>query len=65
MVNDTSSDANKAKATVTANGLNSSPTWPPTRAMGRKTATVVMVAAVIAVATSPTAVRIAGSFSSP
>ena len=47
------------------NGLNSSPTTPPTRATGKNTATVVMVAEVIAPATSLTAWIIALFFSSP
>ncbi len=41
--------------TVTANGRNSSPVTSPTNAIGRKTATVVIVDAVIAPATSRTA----------
>ena len=59
MVKLTSSEARSAIATVKANGLKSSPTSPSTRAIGRKTATVVIVEAVIAPATSFTAVMIA------
>ncbi|MNW52444.1 hypothetical protein D3C74_299630 [compost metagenome] len=54
-----------AIATVMANGRNSSPTMPPTSAMGRKTATVQTVDAVMAPPTSLTAVRIAVVFFSP
>jgi len=52
-------------ATVNANGRNSSPTMPPTRPIGRNTATVVTVEAVIAPATSRTAVRTAWDLRSP
>ncbi len=65
IVSETTREASSAMVTVSANGRNSSPTWPPTSAMGRKTATVVRVEAVTAPATSRTAVRIAGSLSSP
>ena len=51
--------------TVTAKGWNSSPDNPPTNANGRNTATVVMVDAVTAVATSLTPSRIATMRSSP
>jgi hypothetical protein len=54
-----------AIATVSANGRNSSPTSPPTVAMGRKTATVVSVDAVTAPATSRTAPTIAVVRGSP
>ena len=47
------------------NGLNSSPTIPPTRATGKNTATVVIVAEVIAPATSFTASMMARFFGSP
>ena len=47
------------------NGLKSSPTIPPTRATGRNTATVVIVAEVIAPATSLTASIMARFFGSP
>ena len=52
-------------ATVRANGAKSSPTMPPTSAIGRNTATVVRVEAVMAPATSRTAVRMAWTFGSP
>ena len=65
IVNETNSDATKARAKVSANGLNNCPTRPPTPAIGRKTATVVKVAAVIAPATSLTEFKIASSFFSP
>ena len=58
-VNDTSRDASSAAETATANGRNSSPTCPLTSPIGANTATVVTVDAVIAPATSRTAVRIA------
>ena len=51
--------------TVTAKGWNSSPDNPPTNASGRNTATVVMVDAVTAVATSLTPSRMATMRSSP
>ncbi len=59
IVRATSSEASRASELVMANGRNSSPTWPPTSASGRKTATVVRVEAVIAVATSRTPVSTA------
>ncbi|CAB4589387.1 unannotated protein [freshwater metagenome] len=65
MVSDTNSDASSAIVTVTANGWNSSPDKPPTKASGRNTATVVMVDAVTAVATSLTPSRMATMRSSP
>ncbi len=65
IVNATNSDAIRAIVTVSPNGRNNSPTCPPTRVIGRNTATVVTVAAVIAVATSGTAVVIAFIFGSP
>ncbi|CAH0309162.1 hypothetical protein SRABI128_04447 [Microbacterium sp. Bi128] len=51
--------------TVRANGRNSAPARSPTKAMGRKTATVVRVDAVMAPATSRMAVPIAVILSSP
>ena len=65
MVSETNSDARSAIVTVRAKGRNNSPVSPPTSAIGRNTATVVIVEAVTAVATSRTAERMAGSFSSP
>ena len=65
MVSDTNSDASSAIAKVNENGLNSSPTKPPTKAIGKNTATVVIVAAVIAPETSFTAFRTAFFFGSP
>ncbi|CAB4537756.1 unannotated protein [freshwater metagenome] len=65
MVSDTNSDARSAIANVNENGLNSSPTKPPTKAIGKNTATVVIVAAVIAPETSFTAFRTAFFFGSP
>ena len=47
-----------AIVTVSAKGRNSSPVMSPTNAIGRNTATVVIVDDVIAVATSRTASRI-------
>lgn len=64
-VSDTTSEASSATVTVIANGLNSSPTRPPTSAIGANTATVVSVEAVTAPDTSRTAVKIAGSLASP
>ena len=54
-----------AIVTVIAKGRNSSPTMSPTNTIGRNTATVVMVEAVIADATSRTARRIADPLSAP
>lgn len=51
--------------TVMLKEPNSSPTMPPVRPIGRKTATVVRVEDVTAPATSRTAARIACSRSSP
>ncbi len=65
IVSATKSEASIAMATVSANGRKSSPTMPPTRAMGRNTATVATVEAVIAPATSLTAPMMAPTFSSP
>ncbi len=65
IVSATSSEESIAIVTVNANGANSSPTMPPTSAIGRNTATVVSVDDVIAPATSRTAVRMACTFSSP
>ena len=65
IVSDTKSDAASAIAVVSANGRKSSPVMSPTRARGRKTAIVVTVDAVIAVATSLTPTRIAVFLSSP
>ncbi len=64
-VSDTSRDASSAAVTVRLNAPNSSPTMPPTRPIGRKTATVVSVADVTAPATSRTAFMIASWRSSP
>ena len=47
-------------AMVSANGRKSSPTSPPTSAIGRNTATVVSVEAVMAPATSRTPPRSPG-----
>ncbi len=58
----TKRDAVIAIVTVSAKGRNSSPVTSPTNAIGRKTATVVIVDAVIAAATSRTARTIDGSF---
>ena len=65
MVSDTKSDARSEIATVKAKGLNSSPISPPTKAIGRNTATVVMVEAVMALDTSRTAVSTAFLRGSP
>ena len=54
-VRDTSNDASRAMVTVSANGRNICPAWPPTSPMGRNTATVVSVELVMAPATSLTA----------
>jgi hypothetical protein len=64
-VSDTNSDASRATVTVIANDEKICPISPPTRAIGRNTATVVRVEAVTAPATSRTAVMIAWPFSSP
>ena len=63
IVSATNRDAVIAIVTVSANGRNSSPVTSPTKAMGRNTATVVTVEAVIADATSRTARRIDCSLS--
>lgn len=63
IVRATKSEASIAIVTVSANGRKSSPVRSPTKAMGRKTATVVRVDAVIAAATSRTARRIEASLS--
>jgi hypothetical protein len=65
IVSATNSDAAIAIVTVIANGRNSSPVTSPTNAIGRNTATVVIVEAVIAAATSRTASRIDESLSAP
>ena len=65
MVSETTSEATSAIAKVKPNGLNSSPIRPPTKVIGKNTATVVIVAAVIAVETSRTARRIAFFLGSP
>ena len=65
MVRETSSEDSSAMVTVSANGRNSSPARPATKAIGRKTATVVRVDAVMAPATSRMEVRIAVIFASP
>ena len=62
MVSETSSEESRAMVTVRANGRNSSPARSPTKAIGRKTATVVRVEAVMAPATSRMEVRIAVIF---
>ena len=62
---DLAQDDSIASATVNANGRKSSPTWPPTRPMGRKTATVASVEAVIAEATSRVPVSTASDFRVP
>ncbi len=51
IVSETTSEARSAIETVTANGRNSWPAMPETNAIGRKTATVVSVEAVMAPAT--------------
>ncbi len=65
MVSETNNDDRSAIVTVNAKGLNSSPARSPTKAIGRKTATVVSVEAVIAPATSRIEVTIAASLCSP
>ena len=65
MVRDTTSEASRAMVKLKLNGLKSSPTIPPTSATGRNTATVVIVAEVIAPATSFTASIMARFFGSP
>ncbi len=65
MVSETSSDATSAIVTVKAKGRNSSPTMPATKAIGRNTATVVTVEAVMAPATSRTARMITAARSPP
>lgn len=64
-VSETSREASSAAVMVSENEPKSWPTMPPTRPMGRKTATVVRVAEVTAPATSLTAVMIAAWRSSP
>ncbi len=64
-VRETISEASRAAATVRENGPKNSPTMPPTKAIGRKTATVVRVEEVTAPATSLTAAMMADSRSSP
>ncbi len=64
-VRETSSDASSAAVTVRLKEPNSSPTMPPTRPIGRNTATVVRVEDVTAPATSRTALRMAEWRSSP
>ena len=65
IVSDTSSDDSSAIVMVRANGRNSSPVTSPTKAIGRNTATVVMVDAVMAPATSLTARRMVSARSTP
>ena len=65
IVSATNSEETIAIVTVSANGANSSPTNPPTNAMGRNTATVVRVDEVTAPATSRTPARMASRFGSP
>ena len=65
MVRETSSEDSRAMVTVSANGRNSSPASPATKAIGRKTATVVRVDAVMAPATSRMDVWIAVILASP
>lgn len=64
-VRETSSEASRAAVTVSEKEPKSSPIMPPTRPIGRKTATVVSVEEVTAPATSLTAVMMAASRSSP
>jgi hypothetical protein len=52
MVTETSSEARRAKATVRERGRKNLLTMPPTRPRGTKTAVVVSVEEVIALATS-------------
>ena len=65
IVSATSSDAVIAIVTVIAKGRKSSPTISPTKTIGRNTATVVIVEAVMAAATSRTARRMAAPRSAP
>ena len=65
MVSETSSEAISAMAMVRANGRNSSPVDPLTNEIGKKTATVVMVDAVMAPATSRTAPTMVSALSTP
>ena len=64
-MSETTKEASNAIVKLRLNGLNSSPTTPPTRATGKKTATVVIVADVIAPETSLTASIIARFLGSP
>jgi hypothetical protein len=64
-VSATKSEASSAMVTVMANGRNSSPVWPDTSPIGRKTATVVRVEEVTAPATSRTARMIDAGPNSP
>ena len=57
-VSETSSEASSATVTATAKGRKIAPACPPTRPIGRNTATVVRVELVTAPATSRTAFRI-------
>ena len=65
IVRATTREASRATVAVTAKGRNSSPARPPTKAMGRNTATETRVEAVIAVATSRVPSRIAVRRSAP
>ena len=64
-MSETSNEAASAKVIVKAKGLNISPTMPDTKAMGKNTAMVVTVEAVMAPATSRTANTIALARGSP
>ena len=57
-VSETNRDASSATVTATAKGRKMAPAWPPTRPIGRNTATVVRVELVTAPATSRTALVI-------
>ena len=65
IVSATSSEASSAIVTVMANGRKSCPAMPETKAMGRNTATVVRVEAVIAPATWRTEATTLSGVSSP
>jgi hypothetical protein len=64
-VSATTSEARRANVTVSAKGRKNWLTRPPTKPSGRKTATVVNVAEVMAVATSRGPLRTAVRRSSP
>jgi hypothetical protein len=63
IVSETRSEAAIAIVTVSEKGRNSSPVTSPTNAIGRNTATEVIVDAAIAAATSRTARMMVGIFS--